>query len=223
MIRQAHSYLAGAASSAALICAGVVGFVLIAWLNPLRDLPLPDLGGADALAPVSSGPLPREVSSTGFGSDARATSERGQRPSGPVGEPGTGRQPSADGSTGPRAGQDLGGGGGSSLGEAPAPAPAPAPADGSRDPAPAAGSSEGGDSGLSVGGSTVNSGSVTDAVGGAVSGADQALGGALQQSGVGDVVQGAVQGAAGPESAAGQTVDGVLGTANGLIGGGGPS
>jgi hypothetical protein len=215
MIRQAHTYLAGAASSAALICAAVLAFVLLAWLNPLRDLQLPDLGGVDAIAPVSSGPLPREVATSAFGSDARGDRARAPRASGSAENPATGRR--GEGGTPADPGRSVGGGG---AGEAPTSGPPPAQSSGGGGSGPTAAAPLGG-SGLSVGGSSVNSGSVPGAVGGAVGSTDQALGGTLGQTGVGNAVQGATQGLVGPGSTAGQTIDGALGAANGVIGGGG--
>jgi len=64
MVRQAHTYLAGAVSGTALIAAAVVAFVLIVSLQALRDWPLADLGGgsvelvpvdAASITPISSG------------------------------------------------------------------------------------------------------------------------------------------------------------------------
>lgn len=63
------------------------------------------------------------------------------------------------------------------------------------------------------------SGAVTGAVNNTVSGVDQTLGGALGNTGVTDVTEEVVNGAAGPESAAGETVDKVVETVNGLLGG----
>jgi hypothetical protein len=217
MIRQAQTYLAGAASSAALIGAAVVAFVLIVWLNPLRDLQLPDLGGADALAPVSSGPLPREVASSAFGSQARGDGDRARRASGSAESPAAPRRAEGRATTGP--GRDAGGGG--APGEAPTSGPRPPRSSGGGGSGPAAGAPEKAESGLSVGGSNLDSSTVPGAVGGAVGSADQALGGALGQTGVGNAVQGATQGLVGPGSTAGQTIDGALGAANGVLGGGG--
>src|SRR4051794_2615252 len=49
MIRQAHTYLAGAVSGTALVAAAVVAFVMLVSFQALRDWPLTDLniGGGD--------------------------------------------------------------------------------------------------------------------------------------------------------------------------------
>ena len=60
---------------------------------------------------------------------------------------------------------------------------------------------------------------MTGTVNDTVSGADQTLGGALGDTGVAKVTEEVVNGAAGPESAAGETVDKVVETVNGLLGG----
>lgn len=54
MIRQAQSYLAGAASSAALIGAAVATFVLLASFSAFREWPLPDFNGAEVSESVNA-------------------------------------------------------------------------------------------------------------------------------------------------------------------------
>ena len=52
MIRQAHTYLAGAVSGTALVAAAVVAFVLLVSLQALKDWPLAGIsvgGGEIAL------------------------------------------------------------------------------------------------------------------------------------------------------------------------------
>ena len=55
MIRQAHTYLAGAVSGTALIAAAVVAFVLLVSLQALRDWPLAGIGGGGDTSAVSTG------------------------------------------------------------------------------------------------------------------------------------------------------------------------
>jgi hypothetical protein len=62
------------------------------------------------------------------------------------------------------------------------------------------------------------SGAVTGTVNDTVSGVDQTLGGALGDTGVTKVTEEVVDGAAGPESTVGETVDKVVETVNGLLG-----
>jgi hypothetical protein len=64
-------------------------------------------------------------------------------------------------------------------------------------------------------------GSVTDTVNDAAAAADEALGGALNESGVTKVAEKAtegISGVAGPNSAVGQTVNEVAGAVDGLLG-----
>jgi hypothetical protein len=67
------------------------------------------------------------------------------------------------------------------------------------------------------GGST--SGAVTGAVNQTVGGVDKAVGGALSESGVTQVTEEVVSGVAGPTSPVGKTVDKVVETVGGLLGG----
>jgi hypothetical protein len=62
---------------------------------------------------------------------------------------------------------------------------------------------------------------VTEAVNGTVGTVDEALGGTLSESGVTKVTEEVVEGAAGPESVVGKTVDGVGEVVGGLVGGNG--
>src|SRR5262249_5968707 len=55
MIRQAHTYLAGAISGTALIAAAIVAFVMLVSFQALRDWPFGGLIGNDGDAAVSSG------------------------------------------------------------------------------------------------------------------------------------------------------------------------
>jgi hypothetical protein len=62
---------------------------------------------------------------------------------------------------------------------------------------------------------------ITETVNGAVGTVDEALGGALSEGGVTKVTEEVVNGAAGPESVVGKTVDGVGEVVGGLVGGSG--
>ena len=55
MVRQAHTYLAGAVSGTALIAAAVVAFVMLVSLQALKDWPLAGIGGDDDSSAVSTG------------------------------------------------------------------------------------------------------------------------------------------------------------------------
>src|SRR3954452_22722873 len=69
MIRQAHTYLAGAVSGTALVAAAVVAFVMLVSFQALRDWPLAgiSLGGDDSAATPSA---PGSDSSTATGGTA---------------------------------------------------------------------------------------------------------------------------------------------------------
>src|SRR6476660_5112055 len=56
MIRQAQSYFAGAASSAALIAAAIAAFVLLASLTAFHAWPVPHLGGSADTVTAATGP-----------------------------------------------------------------------------------------------------------------------------------------------------------------------
>src|SRR4051812_8660375 len=66
MIRQAHTYLAGAVSSTALIAAAVVAFVMLVSFQALRDWPLAGIGigGDDSAAVGPSAPASGAASSS---------------------------------------------------------------------------------------------------------------------------------------------------------------
>ncbi len=66
MIRQAHTYLAGAVSSTALVAAAVVAFVMLVSFQALRDWPLAGIGigGDDGAAVGPSAPVSGAASSS---------------------------------------------------------------------------------------------------------------------------------------------------------------
>ena len=239
MVRQAHTYLAGAVSGTALIGAAVVAFVLLVSLQALRDWPLAGIGRGGDSSAVSSG---HPAASGGAGATAiagagatTARSAAGGNNAGQRGDragesrqevgaatPGTPPAPTADSSP---------------VSEAPAPSP-PTSGGGAPNPsAPPASSSSGGggNAGGGGGGGQVSlpgtggaggsgtgqstSGAVTGAVNNTVSGVDQTLGGPLGNAGVTKVTEEVVSGAAGPESPVGETVDKVVETVGGLLGG----
>src|SRR6478736_4141256 len=78
MIRQAHTYLAGAVSSTALVAAAVVAFVLLVSFQALRDWPLAGIGiGGDdsaSTAPSTPGSGPTTATTEGGGAAAAAGS-----------------------------------------------------------------------------------------------------------------------------------------------------
>ena len=72
MIRQAHTYLAGAVSGTALVAAAVVVFVLLVSFQALRDWPLSGIGigGDDSAAAGPSKPGASSAETGGGGGTA---------------------------------------------------------------------------------------------------------------------------------------------------------
>jgi hypothetical protein len=234
MIRQAHTYLAGAVSGTALIAAAVVAFVVLVSFQALRDWPLAGIGGGGDSPAVSEGqPVsPGSAAATATGPTGAATAATAKDDGAPAGNR------SSAGVAGDRTGGDL------TVGASPAPQAGPAPAGSPTPQAPGAspggggngaspssspnatgGDGGGGGGGLlpgtggSGGGSGSTSGTVTGTVNETVSGVDKALGGTLDEAGVTKVTEEAVNGVAGPESTVGKTVDKVGETVGGLLGG----
>jgi hypothetical protein len=215
MVRQAQTYLTGAVSATALVAAAVVAFVLLVSFQALKDWPLAALGGGDeaSLSPArpvdaggpsssatgGAGSARADAAAQGHGSEGAGAVERGENGTlgaapgeAPVGAPTT-QSP---------------GGGGDSDGSA---------ASGSN--GAGSGSQAGGGSGTGSGSGQSTSGAVTGAVNDTVAGVDEAVGGALGETGVTEVTEGAVNGVAGPESPVGETVDKVAGTVGSVLGG----
>jgi hypothetical protein len=234
MIRQAHTYLAGAVSSTALVAAAVVAFVLLVSLQALKEWPLAGIsvGGGDSAASAPSNP----GTNVGAGA-ARAPGARGTAAAPAVAGRSAGNR---DGHS-PRAQRDRvavdaspTAATGSPTAEAPPSTPAgeggSVPSDtsptGSASSNPASGGGGGGSgpgaetgSGSSAGGSSKStSGAVTGTVNKTVSGVDETTGGVISGTGATEVTEGVVNGVAGPESTVGKTVDEVVKTVNCLLG-----
>jgi hypothetical protein len=232
MIRQAHTYLAGAVSGTALVAAAVVAFVLLVSFQALRDWPLAgiSIGGDDSAAtgppnpadgsPASSpraggvgaatGPAVAKGATRAGGT--HSTSKQDSQVALDASPTGTAGSPTAEAPPSGPTGQ----GGGAS-----APNGSPLSGSGSSSPAPGGGGGGGGGSGTGSstgGGSQSTSGAVTGAVDKTVSGVDEASGGVVGSTGVTEVTEGVVNGVAGPESTVGQTVDEVGKTVNCLVG-----
>ena len=207
MIRQAHTYLVGAVSGTALIGAAVITFVMLVSLQALKDWPLAGIGGGGDSAAVSTG---QPASGAGNAANAGAG---GAAAAGAAGN-GANRAVRRHGGAG-----SLGGQGGNATGWAsPAPSGGEAPSAGAGSTpssAPGVGSGSGSSTGGGSGQST--SGAVTGAVNKTVSGVDQATGGTLGSTGVTTDTEETVNGAAGPESPVGKTVDKVVETVGGLL------
>ncbi|MFL5899662.1 MAG: hypothetical protein ACJ75S_00465 [Solirubrobacterales bacterium] len=213
MIRQAHTYLAGAVSGTALIGAAVVTFVMLVSLQALKDWPLAGIGGGGDSAAVSTGQPASGTGNAASGAGAAAARAAGN---------GANRADRRPGGVDALRGQ-LGGNAAGGTSPAPSGGEAPSGGAGSTPSSTSGGGSGGSGSG---GGSTGSgsgqstSGAVTGAANETVSGVDQATGGALGSTGVTKVTEETVNGVAGPESRAGKTVDEVVKTVGGLPDGG---
>lgn len=216
MAHRTHSYLFGAVSGTALIAAAVVAFVLLVSIQAFRDWPLPGLlglGGGEggSAASVAAG-RPAAGGGTGAAVVAGATGARGVSGS-PDRQSGVGQLDGAAGEPGagsPTATSPAAGGPGS--GSTPVTRSSPLGSSGF--------GGGGSGPGLSTSGGSSPSGMVTGAVDDTVSGADRATGGALGGAGVTEVTE-SVNGAAGPESVVGRTVDGAAEAVGDLLDRGG--
>lgn len=227
MIRQAHTYLAGAVSGTALIGAAVVAFVLLVSVQALRDWPLAGFGGSGDSAAVSSGqPAGGEGAAAAGGATGgavaaagtasrQAQSQQGGNPVERVGDGGT-----STGAGAPPAAE-------SPTAEVPGPTPGSAGSPSPSTSAPASGSGNGGggagpgtsSAGGGAGGGSSTSGAATGTVNDTVAGVDKVVGGALSETGVTQVTEEVVNGVAGPSSPVGKTVDKVVEAVGGLLGG----
>lgn len=213
MIRQTHSYLLGAVSGTALVAVAVVAFVLLVSAQALRSWPIGALGlGGDNSGSVSPArPASRAAAGRAAKTTASSRSAAKGGSAGGIGDPSP--QPEV-------AARAPGGQSAPSSPAAPALSQQPSRDSLHAGSGPNPVTSGGGGSG-STGTSGNLPGSVTDTVNDAAAPADEALGGALSESGVTKVTEKAtegVSGVAGPNSALGQTVNEVAGTVDGLLG-----
>jgi hypothetical protein len=223
MIRQTRTYLVGAMSGATLIAIAIAAFVVLVSAQVFSDWPLSTLRGSGPESSVSN-------ARATAGGDEAAASAAVAASAGTAGAdaPGNGKDAVVDGnrqSTGvdsaaaPLAPASEGGPGGGS-GES---------GSGS-DPVATTPSDSGGESGGSGSRSSSGGGSssstttsspsrtVGEAVNNTVSGVDQTVtGGNLQGSGVTPVVEGVVDGVAGPESTVGEVVDKTVEAVGGIL------
>ncbi len=230
MIRQAHTYLAGAVSGTALIGAAVVAFVLLVSLQALRDWPLAGIGGSGDSAAVSSGrPAGGEGAAAAGGATAgagavagtanrQAQSQQGGNPVERVGDGGTSTGAAAPPATETPTASIPG----PTPGSADSPSPAasnPASSSGGNGNGGGAGPGTSSAGGGGAGGGSSTSGAVTGTVNDTVAGVDKVVGGALSETGVTQVTEEVVNGVAGPSTPVGKTVDKVVETVGGLLGG----
>ncbi len=204
MIRQAHSYLLGAMSGAALLAAAIAVFVVLVSLQAFQDWPISGLGaGAGDTTSVAPGrPAATRAASTG-GAPAWAVSRRSarSRAAGPSRQAAAGGKSVGLGAAAPGAGapsSSPGGGGGSAS-------------------SPSGGGSSGGAPG--AGGRNGNSpgATATNTVEETASQVDHSVGSALGKTTVTEAAQGVVEGVAGPESTVGKAVNETVGAVGGLL------
>jgi len=214
VVRQARIYLAGGISGTALIAVAVVAFVVLVSLQTLRDWPLNGIGDDRSGAVQDSAAV-----ATGVGARGPTTAGASVTSSTAGGEAPRSRGQAGDGAV-------TVGGAGEAAGSPAAVRPA-ARAPSSNPATGLGGSSRSGDSAPS-GGSTPRDGegsspSLSQAAAGTVNetiaGVDSATGGALGNAGVTETTEEVVNGAAGPKSAVGRTVDRTTQAVGGLPGG----
>lgn len=242
MIRQAHTYLAGAVSGTALIAVAIVAFVLLVSTQAIRDWPLGGLGfaGGDPadVSPQDTGVAdlvrasPRgsaDAHTPAKANDAGGAGSAGDDPRQGSGALAGGSVPGATNTSSPSpdtpvsnrpGGGSNGGGSGSGGGDAPA-GSASNPASGGGGSGGGGESQPGGSVGGGGGGPTSSpSETITGTVNDTVAGVDTVTGGAVGGTGVTDVTESVVEGTVGPESTVGQTVDKAAETVGGVLGAG---
>jgi hypothetical protein len=199
VIRQAQTYLAGAASSAALLAAAILGFIAVAWFSSQSVFPDPDIGaGEDLTAPFASS-LEATVLS-------RASASAAPRPDG------TRSGGAAADARGGAADQGGGGAPATDLGDTPG---SPAGPGDTREPgapsAPTRGGGTGGGASPAEGvGSTVNQ---------TIDDVDEILGGTLTETGASGIVKGAVGSVTNPDAPQSSPVEAVGNAVNGVTSG----
>jgi hypothetical protein len=237
MVRQAHTYLVGAMGGATLIGVSIAVFVVLVSAQVFKDWPIASLGGGETTAvstthrPAGSG----QGSTAGSNPTAATAGGASRAAGGPgaaagshgsvAGGDGVGAFGGSQGTTAEQGGSAGSGGnrsGGSATDgspQAPSSAGPNANAGSSGSGGNGPGSTGAGSGGGSTGGGASSpSGQVTETVGNTVSGVDEkALGGTLHETGVTEITEGVVNGAAGPESPVGNVVDETVGAVGGLL------
>ncbi len=245
MIRQAHTYLAGAMGGATLIAIAIAVFVVLVSAQVFRDWPLAALGDggnnaavapAQAAAGAGGEKAAFDVSSGSGGRDGvKADRDGGSERAGDRSLAVGGSVDSASGESvttapagpepdrGQAGGNQAGGNQGAPGASADAPGAstpsATAPGSGSAGTGAGGGkSTAGSEGGGSGGGATTPTGQVTETVNGTVNQVDEsALGGTLNNAGVTEATEGVVNGVVGPESTVGKVVDETVGAVGGLL------
>ncbi len=224
LVRQAHSYFAGAISSTVLIAAAVVTFVLLVSAQAFRAWPISGLGlsSGGGTVSVSSGRVvggtsasdPHVVAAATKG-EATIGGGAGRRTPGGAGA--VGRQGGLGGSPGAtapreRPGSPSGGGGSSSPSR---PSSTSVPSDGSGSPVTSGEAGGGGGGSGSSGGSA--SAGVTNSVENTANQVGSTVGGALGNTGATKITEGVVSGVAGPTSTVGHAADETTSAVGGLL------
>jgi hypothetical protein len=232
MVRQAKSYLVGAMSGAGLIAIALVAFVLLVSALVFEDFPVAGLVGGGEADVSSAEPAGGAAVAAGATGDSAGQADTGAAAAGGGAAKGGGGSAGGArdvGGTGPQptggTGETTGGSGGG--GDASGGSTTTTNTSGGSGGGAATSSSGGGGGGGSGGGGEEGSGSTTTSTSGAVTNTvnetvnqvDQtATGGALEETGVTQVTEEVVNGAAGPESTVGKTVDETVKTVEGVLG-----
>jgi len=217
MISQTRNYLVGAVSGAGLLAAAVVAFVLLVSAQVFESWPIAGLvgGGEDGTSvstaePAAAGTGPAAA----LGGSAKAAA--GPAAGDPARGGGGGGGPSQTSGQGvDNSGGQTGGGAAGGGGSTPVAAPGGSAGGGSGGTASSAGGGGGGGGSTSPSTSTQVTGTVNETV----NQVDQTVtGGALDETGVTQVTEEAVNGVVGSESTVGKVVDGAVGTVEGALG-----
>jgi hypothetical protein len=233
MIRQTHTYLAGAVSGTALVAAAIVAFVLLVSLQALKDWPLAGIGvgGNDSAASSPSRDGGTNAQTAGVGSaggatagsataggSARDANRRSAAAQADKAALGTAPAPASGGpiAEAPPSGPTSPAAGGPSASSPPGSASSSADGGNGGGSTPGAGTGSGSSAG---GGSQSTSGTIANTVNKTVAGVDEATGGVVGATGTTEATEKVVEGVAGPESTVGKTVDEAVKTVGGLLGG----
>jgi hypothetical protein len=225
MIRQARAYMVGAMSGASLIAVAIAVFVLLVSTQVFGDWPVAGLlGGGEepGVSKVKEATAPVEGSAAGPAkAGAAGTTAGGNRAAGAEGGGAAGVGNDQGGSGAPASGEGGSAGGGGGAGGEEGSAPEGGSGGGSGGNGAASGGGGGGSGAGSAPTTTTTTSSPSSKVTGAVDETvhhvdETATDGALEESGVTETTEEAVNGVAGSESPVGKVVDETAKSAEGV-------
>lgn len=213
MIRQAHSYLAGAISGTALIAMAVVACVVLVSAQAFKDWPIPGLasGGQEEVSIETAKPAPAGSAPAASATQVpNAGSTAGTQ--GPAGGSGSSQSTAIAEQESPGVPAPSGQGGSTKPDSGGGSSPAPS------SPSPNSTAGAGSQPGQSKTETRSPSAAATETVDEVVEQVDGAVGGALEETGVPQATRGITNGLAGPTSPAGRLLDDTATTVEGLLG-----